>query len=159
MKTIKDMISCAESAGYKVIKNGVENYSLRENGVVIDFTKPLKIHREVPPLASHHIYRDIPITMITSMIPQGFNVELWCFLMNKKDNDLIRFNEIKNLNIRGCSSDKDIIHSFDWMTHLGFVEEQDEYIHIYTYPTQGYRMPLCFLLEETERYAPYKFNN
>ena len=64
MKTIKDMMNIADTCGYTVIKNGVEDYSLCEKGVVTDFTKPLKINRETPALANNKMYNGYKILRV-----------------------------------------------------------------------------------------------
>jgi hypothetical protein len=48
MKNIKDMINVGKKVGYIINKDGIDNYSMREIGVIVDFTKPLKIYRELP---------------------------------------------------------------------------------------------------------------
>lgn len=111
VKTINSLIEGAKYFGYRLVKNGVDDYSLYENGVIVDFTKPLKIKREIPDLAKNKAYNGVPLVLFTNWnyIGAGFNLELWCYIMNKKDNDYISFDEIKSLEVEYCESDEKIV--------------------------------------------------
>lgn len=55
-------------------------------------------------------------------------------MMNKNDGDIIHFNDFINNNIERCNDIDDVVYAFDWMTNLGFLREQDNYIVFYAYP-------------------------
>lgn len=83
MRTIKTIEEIANKENYSIVKNGPDNYDLCEKGVVIDFTKPIKIDREIPPLASHKAYNGVPLYLFTYTQTYYINFELWCYIMNK----------------------------------------------------------------------------
>lgn len=162
MKTIKDMTNVAYSVGYTVIKNGVEDYDLCETGVIVDFTKPLRINREMPALANNKMYNGVPLSlMINFSYYLEFNAELWCYLMNKKNGDIIRFDEILDGQTQWCKSNLDIVKNFDVLTYLGFMKEKENYIEVYAYPLKDVPQgPYKYRMNETvKRFAPYKFVN
>lgn len=162
MKTIKEMSEVALSVGYEVIKNGVEDYELHEVGVIIDFTKPLKINRDIPALANNKMYNGVPISLICEMSYfLSFNNELWCYLMNKKDGDIIHFDEILNANTLWCKSNESIVKNLDVLTYLGFMKEKKDCIEVYAYPITGNPAgPYKYRNNETtKRFAPFKFVN
>ena len=163
MKNIKDMTDVAYKVGYTIKKNGVDDYTLQENGVITDFTKPLQIRRDLPDLASNKMYNGVPLSLISDYIYCGggeFNPELWCYLMNKKDGDSIRFGEILNLNMLWCKNISDIVNNFDSLVYLGFLKDKEDYIEVYAYPLKDVpRGPLNYRMENrtTERFAPVKY--
>ena len=158
VKTIKELTEGAKYFGYKLIKNGVDNYDLYENGVIIDFTKPLKIKREIPDLAKNKAYNGVPLILFLDWmyVGAGFNPELWCYIMNKKDNDYISFEEIKNLEIMNCKSNEKIVRQFDYLAHFGYIKEKEDCIEFYAYPSpERLEVPTKMLDCEVERQAPY----
>ena len=162
MKTIKDMVSIADKYGYTVIKNGVEDYELCEKGVILDFTKPLKINRETPALANNKMYNGVSASLFFDLTQfMGFNIDLWCYLMNKKDGDIIRFDEILSGSTRWCKTNADVVRNFDILTYLGFIQDKEDYIQVYAYPIKGVANgPYKYMMNETvKRFAPYKFVN
>ena len=160
MKNIKDMINIGKKVGYTIIKNGVDNYTMCENGVIVDFTKPLKIYRELQPLKSSKAYNGVPISLFydSGYLCSGFNCELWCYLMNKKDNDIIHFDDIINEEIEYCDTYDKIVYNFDLLSQFGYVRETDEYIEIYAYPIQSdMKFSWEYYSKDLNRMAPYKF--
>lgn len=160
MKTIKNMMDVASKVGYTIVKNGVDDFELHENGVIIDFTKPLRIHREIPDLAPNKAYNGVPISLcVNALYVYDFNVELWVYLMNKQDGDIIHFDEILNLKTQWCDSNEDIVKSFDNLVFMGFVKDSDEYIDVYAYPQEKTILPFKYKTEKNmKRFAPFKFH-
>ena len=162
MKTIKGMIQEADRYGYNVIKNGVDDFELREKGVIIDFTKPLKINRSIPELAANKMYNGVPVAMFNLLeITMNFNSELWCYLMNKEDGDVIHFDEILQLKTKWCSTINEIVRNFDSLAFLGFMKEKEDYIECYVYPLRdSVQGPYKYITkEENMRFAPFNYIN
>ena len=160
MKTIKGMIQEADRYGYNIIKNGVDDFDLREKGVVIDFTKPLKINRSVPELASNKMYNGVPVSMLSTLeLTMNFNSELWCYLMNKNDNDVIHFNEILQLKTKWCHDFDEIVRNFDSLAFLGFIREKEDYIECYAYPLRdNIQGPYNYITNKNNtRFAPFNY--
>ena len=160
MKNIKDMISIGKKAGYIISKEGVDNYSMYELGVIVDFTKPLKIYRELPQLSKSKYYNGVPVSMFSdwNYIGVGFNPELWCYLMNKNDGDIIRFDEIIHCDTYRCETYEDIIDSFDKLVWFGYVKEKEDCIEMYAYPRQyEEKFSWEYFDKKVKRMAPYKF--
>lgn len=160
MKSIKGMIEVAAQQGYQVIKNGVDDFELRENGVIVDFTKPLRFHREMPELASHKGYNGVPIALLGDrMWKGGINLELWTYLMNKKDNDVLHFDRILDTEIMCCEDYDSIVRQFDSLMFHGFVRETEHHIEVYIYPQcNDMKLPYSVMNHDLPRFASYKFN-
>lgn len=160
MKNIKDMISVGKKVGYIINKDGIDNYSMREIGVIVDFTKPLKIYRELPQLSKSKYYNGVPLTLFTdwNYIGIGFNPELWCYLMNKRDGDIIHFDEIIHSDTYRCNNYEDIIDNFDALSWFGYIREKDDCIEMYAYPQQYEdKFSWEYFDKKVKRMAPYKF--
>lgn len=157
MKTIKALMDAAKSVGYELVKNGVDNYELVENGVIVDFSQPLVIKRDIPHLAANQAYNGVPVGLLIDWDAQnkGFKPELWCYLMNKKDGDQIRFNEIINLGINGCDDYESIVRAFDCLCFMGYMKQKQGYIECYAYPIIDHpEGPYMYMMGYLKRKAP-----
>lgn len=157
MKTIKALFEQAKGAGYELVKNGPDNYELVENGVIVDFSKPLMIRRELPHLAASQAYNGVPVSLLLDWDAQnkGFNPELWCYLMNKNDGDQIRFDEIVNLHINNCDSYEKIVRAFDSMCFMGYMKDKRDCIECYAYPIIDHpEGPYMYMMGYLKRKAP-----
>lgn len=160
MKTIAGLKECADSVGYVVIKKGVEDFDFWEKGVIIDFTKPLRIHRDLPALSTTKMYNGVPVGIIIDQMNVGlavFNPDLWCYIMNKKDGDIIHFDEIISLKAYGCKDYENILDWFDEMTYCGFIRETEETIDFYAYPRETIKSQPDRYMVNRKRFAPYNF--
>ena len=161
MKTIAGLKECADSVGYVVIKKGVEDFDFWEKGVITDFTKPLRIHRDLPALSPTQMYNGVPVGIIVNrsyFSGDTFNEELWCYIMNKKNGDIIHFDEIINLKIRDCKNYEDVLYWFDEMVYWGFIKETDDAIEFYAYPKDRVVcQPDRYVTDKRKRFAPYNF--
>lgn len=163
MRTVKDIEQIAEKEHYQVIKNSPDNYDLYETGAVLDFTKPIKINREIPPLASHKAYNGVPLYLFTYTFAYYINFELWCYVMNKKDGDYIHFNDILNTDIQYCKDIEDIVFNFDLLVHHGYLRERKDCLEFYAYPIKdGIQLPLDYIFQQecnkkVSRLAPFKY--
>lgn len=61
LKSIKTIIEAAKKEKYTVKKNGVDNFIIYETDAIQDFTKPLKIVRDIPNLPKTECYNGVPI--------------------------------------------------------------------------------------------------
>lgn len=158
IKTIKDMIKIADQFGYVIVKNKPDNYTMYEKGVIVHFNKPLKINRELPKLAASQMYNGVPLSLIVEQSCfLSFNVELWCYLMNKNDGEFIDLNEIKNLKISWCENKEKIVRNFDNLVYLGYLREKENCIECYAYPLQDKIIPPNTYFDYEFRLAPAIF--
>lgn len=160
MRTIKAIEEIANKENYSIIKNGPDNYDLWEKGVVVDFTKPIKIDREIPPLASHKAYNGVPLYLFTYTPTYYINFELWCYIMNKQDGDYIHFKDILNVDMHWCNTIEEILYHFDLFVNYGYLRETAEYLQFYAYPiNDGIHIPFNYMGAggNVERLAPYKY--
>ena len=158
MRTIKDLQELADKKAYRLIKNGPDDYNLREKYAICNFTKPIKICRDIPPLAPWKCYNGVPVSLFTDSY-EHISGDIWCYMMNKNDGDIIHFNDFINNNIERCNNIDDVVYAFDWMTNLGFLREQDNYIVFYAYPLNeaGCYIPSQYFDKRIPRMAPYTY--
>lgn len=160
MKTIKGIEAMANACNYKLVKKyGEDDYQLFENGIIVDFTKPLRINRELPKdLLPTKAYNGVPIDiLVENYMWSNVNVELWSYLMNKKDGDIISFDEILHYKTSGCKDYPDIVFYFDYLTSFGYMKEEKDCIEIFAYPLKDTKYVNKYPLGDIERQAPYKF--
>lgn len=129
VKTINLMIEAGRENGYLIIKKGVDNYDIRETCAITDFTKPLKVYRNIPLLAPTECYNGVPIGIFYNLdyFMTRFNYKLWCYLANKNDNDYIYFSEFDEKPI-------ELAKDFDYLVSLGYLREKDDCLEFYLYP-------------------------
>jgi hypothetical protein len=129
VKTIKDMIEEGRKNGYDILKCGVDKYRIKESCAIEDFRKPLKIIREIPPLAKTECYNGVPVGLFSKMayVCGNFDYRLWCYLANKEDGDYIHFQdfEVKPEVLAIC---------FDELVWLGHLKEKEDCLEFYIYP-------------------------
>lgn len=132
MSTIKDIIEKSKQYGYLITKEGVDKYSIVETYGIQDFTKPLRIHREIPKLAKTECYNGVPIGLFASYdyAYQCYDYKPWCYLANKQDGDYIYFNEL----LSEYDNEEQIALAFDFLRWYGFIKENDNYLDFYFYP-------------------------
>ena len=159
MRTIKDMVEVASSVGYNVIKQGVDNFDLCEKGIIMDFTKPIKLITKLPDgLPVTRVINGIPVPLLCEATYFGrFNPELYAYLVNKKDGEHIHFNELLILKIAYCKDLQSIIWNLDELTFSGYLKEQKDCIEVYIYPYDQSDTPLNYRMQEVQRFAPYKY--
>lgn len=148
VKTINLMVKAGKENGYLIIKRGIDNYDIREINAVTDFTKPLKICRDMPLLASTECYNGVPLGMFYNLnhFMTRFNYKLWCYLANKNDNDFIYFNDF---DVNPVELAKD----FDYLVSLGYLREKEDCLEFYLYPlSEWIRGPRL-----DERLTPLKY--
>lgn len=129
VKTINSMIEEGRKLGYLIIKQGVDNYTIREACAITDFTKPLKICRDMPVLAPTECYNGVPIGIFYNMsyFMTRFDYRLWCYLANKNDGDFIYFNDFNEDEI-------ELAKGFDCLVWLGHLKEKEDCLEFYLYP-------------------------
>jgi hypothetical protein len=129
IKTINLMIEAGRENGYLIIKKGVDSYDIREACAITDFTKPLKVYRNIPLLAPTECYNGVPIGIFYNLdhFMTRFNYKLWCYLANKNDNDYIYFSEFDEKPI-------ELAKDFDCLASLGYLREKDDCLEFYLYP-------------------------
>lgn len=129
IKTINLMIEAGKECGYLIIKNGVDNYDIREMCAITDFTKPLKVCRDIPPLAPTECYNGVPLGMFYNVnhFTTRFNYKLWCYLANKNDGSFIYFNDFDE-------EPEELAKDFDCLVSLGYLREKNDYLEFYLYP-------------------------
>ena len=163
MRTIRGLMEVADKIGYKIVKNGVDDFQLYEKDFIVNFTKPLYLDRRLPSLSPTKMYNGVPVELLQEYVYYGsyFNSELWCYLMNKKDGDFIHFDEIISLGTDGCKDVDSIVKNFDMLAHFGWARETDYNITIYAYPLSGScNSPFKYIgSNEFKRFAPYKYLN
>jgi hypothetical protein len=54
--------------------------------------------------------------------------------MNKRDGDIIHFDEIIHSDTYRCNNYEDIIDNFDALSWFGYIREKDDCIEMYAYP-------------------------
>lgn len=131
LTTIKDIIANARKEGYLVIKRGIDNYEIRESCAITDFTKPLKIIRDVPIDSEFEVYNKVPLAQVAEDVYFGaLDIGLYCYLCNKNTGDNISFIDLEG-------SVERIAKNFDLMTSLGYLYEQEDCIEFYVYPNEN----------------------
>ena len=85
LKTIKNIVECGLKNGFTITKSSPDFFDIVETNTIKDFTKPLMICREIPPLASTECCNGVPVSLFyhTSHICGRFSPALWCYLANK----------------------------------------------------------------------------
>ena len=61
LRSIKAIIAAAKEEGYTVEKDGIDNFIIYETDAIKDFTKPLRIIRDIPNLPKTECYNGVPI--------------------------------------------------------------------------------------------------
>jgi hypothetical protein len=91
LNNIKNIVSAAYKEGFVVEKNGVDNFNIYEDAAVRDFTKPLRIVREIPRLSNIEAYNGVPVVPLMKEMWCGgwFCFQSWCYLANKQDGEYI----------------------------------------------------------------------
>ena len=147
-------MSKALESGYTVIKNAPDDYDLVETYSIKDFTKPLKINREVPALSNFECYNNVPIGLLCHYWGFPFDYTIWCYLANKKDEEYIHFNDLRHI----YKNDVDIANSFDWLRYIGHLNETDTHLEFYIYPQQSLycQAPKAYIDEDRKRHTPVK---
>jgi hypothetical protein len=149
LRNMKIITEVAEREGYVLYKRGVDNYDLIKKDYIMDFTKPLKFFREIPELATTEKYNGVPLGYIMELFYYGdLDYKIWCYIMNKKDGDVLRFKEIADLGWKDCDN---VLLELDIMTYYGFLREKTDHLEVYTYPI-GEK-----LARYEERYVPCKY--
>ena len=159
LSTIKAIIEAGKKCGYDIVKKGIDEFEVCEIGIVRDFTKPLRFHRQIPALASTQSYNNVPIMRLFSDVWAGgyVPIEAWCFIANKKDGDILHFDE---LNCIGETIEEKV-KDLDALTALGYLEETENYLEFYLYPQS--RKKINYMENSisivSTRFAPYKYLN
>lgn len=119
--SLEKIYDVANNLKYKIEKIDKDNFILEEFGIIKDFSKPVKIIREVTD-RDGGCYNGVPLGEICnkSLNAMGdFNVYLYCKLINMNDGDIIDLND-------GFS-----IRSYDLLQHYRYIYEKDDCIEIY----------------------------
>ena len=75
LKTFKGIGEVADQLHYDFVKNGVDDYTLYERGIILDFTKPLKFIRDIPTDSAFDNYK--------GLYRQAIEFDpLWFYLIN-----------------------------------------------------------------------------
>ncbi len=149
VKTINLMIEAGRECGYLITKKGVDNYDIRELNAITDFTKPLKICKDMPLLASTECYNGVPIGVFYNLshFMTRFSYKLWCYLANKNNGDFIYFSDFD-------VNPVELAQDFDYLVSLGYLREKDDCLEFYLYPLNEWvRGPRL----DDERLTPLKY--
>ena len=135
LTSIKKIIEAAKEKGLIVEKQGVDNFLVYEESAIRDFTKPLKIIRDIPNLQYFECYNGVPIHQLVNQRLNGgwFSYTVWCYLANKQDGDYINFTDFNN------EAPVQIAKAFDSLKHAGYIEETDKEIIFYIYAQSNLR--------------------
>ena len=95
LRSIKAIIAAAKEEGYTVEKDGIDNFIIYETDAIKDFTKPLRIIRDIPNLPKTECYNGVPIMQLIEIIYHGccFDYNAWCYLANKQSGEYINFSD------------------------------------------------------------------
>lgn len=130
LRSIKAIIAAAKEERYTVEKDGVDNFIIYETDAIQDFTKPLRIVRNIPNLPKTECYNGVPVAQLIGSICYGgcFNYSTWCYLANKQDGEYINFSDF------GKEEDKiAIAKSFEILKVHGHLEETETELVFYVY--------------------------
>lgn len=154
LRTIKNIIEGGAQIGYTITKKGPDIFDIIETNTIKDFTKPLIIHRDIPPLAPTECYSGVPIGVFYSLdhFCGKFSITLWCYLANKQDDNYIHFSDLRSY----FDSDDEIAEYFDGLVSYGYLKETDTNLEFYFYPqvNNNIRFPHE---KEYKRLTPLKF--
>lgn len=130
LRSIKAIMAAAKEEGYTVEKDGVDNFIIYETDAIKDFTKPLRIIRDIPNLSKTECYNGVPIIQLVDYIYWGgcFSYTAWCYLANKQDGEYINFSDF------GKEKDKiEIAKMFEVLKSHGHLEETETELVFYLY--------------------------
>lgn len=130
LRSVKAIIAAAKEERYTVEKDGVDNFIIYETDAIQDFTKPLRIVRNIPNLPKTECYNGVPVAQLIGSICYGgcFNYSAWCYLANKQDGEYINFSDF------GKEEDKiAIAKSFEILKMHGHLEETETELVFYLY--------------------------
>lgn len=155
LSTIKDIIEIGSQKGFNIIKNGIDDYELQYKCVIKDFTKPLKIYRDLPDDSNNfNTYNGVYIKRLIDAIWSGgyFNEDIWCYLANKNDGDFILFEDFDD-------SPEKIAYCFDMMSAMSYIHETDNFIEFYLYGCYMGESKWCryYLNHPENRLTPLKY--